>query len=157
MKIHIKNIFRLIGCALVLFGMEIPLQSAAETEVYGAPEGVDCSSDFAVTIDGQEAFVFYVSENGLRNNYLPGADITIVRVGKIVVRNTVSDPSKVVIKKARESWVSFETEKSTLIRVGQLADPLPMENVLLIDELGNAVKYEIDGKQISFTATAGHK
>ncbi|MCF7848368.1 MAG: hypothetical protein K9M45_05910 [Kiritimatiellales bacterium] len=133
------------------------IMSSDATKIYSAPEGIDRSADFAVTVDGQEAFVFYVAENKLRKKYLPGADITSVGSKKIVVRNTVSDPSKIVIRKARESWVSFETDQSALIHVGQLADALPMENVLLIDELGNAVKHEIAGKKISFTATAGHK
>ncbi|MFC1760732.1 hypothetical protein ACFL6U_01470, partial [Planctomycetota bacterium] len=137
-----------------------PVTSSAAVKIYSPPGGIDRSADFVVSVDGQEAFVFYVAENGLRERYLPGADITSVGKKEIVVRNKVFDPSKVVIRKARESWVSLETDESAIIRIGQLADALPLENVLLIDELGNAVSHEMgemDGKQIAFTAKAGHK
>ena len=65
---------------------------------------------------GQEAFVFYVAENGLREKYLPGADYEFRGEKKVIVRNVVHDPGNKVIRKARESWVSFETDSSALIR-----------------------------------------
>ncbi|MEI7851954.1 MAG: hypothetical protein WCH86_08985, partial [Kiritimatiellales bacterium] len=117
----------------------------AATKIYSAPKGVDCSADFAVAVDGKEAFVFYVAENGLRKNYLPGAD-----------RTPIGKKAK-IRESARESWVSFETDKSALISVGQLADALPLKNVLLIDDLGNVVEHKIDGAKLSFTAAAGRK
>lgn len=146
-----KTLMSLAG--VLLFSASVQ----AATKIYSAPEGVDRSADFAVAVDGKEAFVFYVAENKLRKTYLPGADITVVGEQKIIVRNEVDDPSKKVIRKARESWVSFETGESALIRVGQLADPLPLENVLLIDERGNEIQHKIEGVTLSFTAAAGHK
>lgn len=134
-----------------------PAASFAASTAYSAPAGVDQSSDFAVTVDGQKAFVFYVAENAARKHYLPGADITRVGEQKVIVRYEVHDPGSKVIRKARESWVSFETEGSARISVGQLSDPLPLQDVLLIDERGIPVNHEVDGNNIAFAATAGHK
>ncbi|WP_026777284.1 hypothetical protein [Polaribacter sp. Hel_I_88] len=116
-----------------------------ELKIYKAPLGVDSSSDFAVTVNGEEAFVFYVSENGLRKKYLPGADIT--PVGK-----------KAKVKKtARESWVSFETTNNTKISVSQLGDVTSLENIMIVDELANPIQFDISEGKITFSASAGHK
>ena len=133
---------KLIHCLMALglaLSMADPVVSFAAVKIYSAPAGVDRSGDFAVTVDGQEAFVFYVAENALRKTFLPGAE------------------TAEGAETARESWVSFETKTSALIRLSQLADPLALKNVLLLDQLGNAVEHKIDGKEISFTAVAGNK
>ena len=54
--------------------MGAPITSSAAVKIYSAPEGIEESDDFAVAVDGQKAFVFYVAENGLRKSFLPGAD-----------------------------------------------------------------------------------
>ncbi|MBT8046070.1 MAG: hypothetical protein KJN67_02775, partial [Pontiella sp.] len=134
-----------------------PVISFGAAKIYSAPAGIDQSSDFAVHVDGQKAFVFFMSLNEHRENYLPAADVEFLGEKKVIVRNVVHDLGKKVIKKARESWVSFETDQPVKITVGQLADSLPLDQVMLIDELGNAVEHVIRGDKISFAATAGHK
>ncbi|NDV60995.1 hypothetical protein G0Q06_00875 [Puniceicoccales bacterium CK1056] len=131
--------------------------ASSATKIYSAPEGIDRSSDFVVTVDGREAFVFFVAENKHRQQYLPGADFEFLGEKKVIVRNVVHDPGNVKIHKARESWVSFETEKSALISLEQLTDPLPLQDILLIDELGNAVDHKVEGEKIRFSAVAGNK
>ncbi|MEI8098615.1 MAG: hypothetical protein WCG74_07255 [Sediminibacterium sp.] len=116
-----------------------------EVKIYSAPKGIYSSGDFSVSVDGQQAFVFFMAENGLRKNYLPGADITPLGEEKKIARFT------------RESWVSFETDTKALIKLDQLSDSLPLKNVLLIDQFGNAVDHKMEGKTISFTAAAGNK
>lgn len=143
-----------LGCAIM---MSAPITCCAAVKIYSAPAGVDGSGDFAVSIDGQDAFVFYMAENTLSKKFLPGADTTKLKEPKVVIRNQGDDPVKKESRKARESWVSFETDGSTPVSIGQLADKLPLENLLLIDGLGNAVKHDIDGGKISFTATPGTK
>ena len=143
---------------LCLAGVLLCSASAlAEVKIYSAPEGIDRSGDFAVKVDGQEAFVFYMAENGLRKKFLPGADTTQLKEPKIVVRNQRKDSSTKEDRNARESWVSFETDASAPVSIGQFADALPLENVLLIDGLGNSVEHEINGGEISFTAKNGNK
>ena len=131
-----------LGLAVII---NMPILLTASTIIYSAPKGIDSSCDFSVTVDGQKAFVFYVAENSLRKNYLPGADTTPI------------GEEKKTTKSARESWVSFETENKALIKLTQLADSLPLENVLLIDQLGNAIKYKVEDKTLSFTASVGNK
>jgi hypothetical protein len=150
----ISSWFLALGLAL---SVTAPVDSSAAVKLYSAPAGVDGSGDFYVNVDGRDAFVFYVAENGLRKKYLPGADTTKLKEPKIVIRNQGDDPIKKESRKARESWVSFETDGSAPVSIAQLADKLPLENLLLIDGLGNAVKHEIDGGKISFTATPGNK
>lgn len=131
-----------LGAAVII---NMPTLSTSSTKIYSAPKGIASSRDFSVTVDGQKAFVFYVAENSLRKNYLPGADIT--PIGKDL------KPKKT----ARESWVSFETDTRALIKIAQLADSLPLKNVLLIDQLGNTVDYKMEDKTLSFTASVGNK
>ncbi len=138
----IKNWIMTLGTAWI---MGFPMTSSAAVKIYSAPQDIGHSADFTVTVDGQKAFVFYVSENKFRKNYLPAADIT--PLGEKTKPKTV----------ARESWVSFETDTSALISVSQLADVLPLSEVLLIDQLGNAVEHTVDGTNLSFTATSGNK
>ncbi|MEI6397988.1 MAG: hypothetical protein WCO71_04375, partial [Pseudomonadota bacterium] len=69
----IKNWITTLGVTLI---MGAPITSSAAVKIYSAPAGVDGSGDFSVNIDGREAFVFYMAENGLRKKYLPGADTT---------------------------------------------------------------------------------
>jgi len=151
----IKNWITTLGLTLIIGA---PITSSAAVKIYSAPAGIDCSGDFAVTVDGREAFVFYMAENGLRKKFLPGADITKVKEPKVVIRNqTEDDPIRKESRKARESWVSFESDGLTPLSIGQLADKLSLENILLIDGLGNAVKHEIAGGRILFTAKPGNK
>ena len=56
--------------------MGFPMTSSAAVKMYSAPQGIEASTDFAVTVDGQKAFVFYVAENSLRKTFLPGAEVT---------------------------------------------------------------------------------
>ena len=139
---NIKNKWLALGIAVIL---NAPILLAASTKIYSAPKGIDCSGDFSVTVDGQKAFVFYVAENSFRKNYLPGADTTPI------------GEEKKTTKSARESWVSFETESKALIKLTQLADSLPLKNVLLIDQRGNSVDYKVKDKTISFTASVDNK
>jgi hypothetical protein len=151
----LKNGLTFLGVAFLL---GFPEMSFAAVKVYSAPEGIDHSGDFAVTIEGKEAFVFFMAENGLRKKFLPGADTTKLKEPKMVVRNQSEDDSpKEESQKTRESWVSLETDGTAPVSIRQLADKLPLKNLLLIDGLGNAVKHEIEGGKISFTATAGNK
>ena len=130
----------------------------AAVKLYSAPQGIDASGDFAVSVDGQKAFVFYMAENRLRTTYLPGADTTQLKEPKIVIRNqSEDDPVKKESRKARESWVSFESDGLAPVSIGQLGEGLPLKNVLLIDAQGNAVAHELTGGEISFTATPGNK
>lgn len=138
----------------------------AATKIYTAPAGVERSADFAVTVDGQDAFVFYMADNKYRKTYLPGADTEVLGEQKVIVRNPKDpnnqeddedDGGKKASVTMRESWVSFESVNNVPVHIQQLADPLPMENVLLLDQHGNAVEHRQDGAAILFTATVGHK
>lgn len=113
--------------------------------IYSAPNGIDSSSDFYVTVDAQNAFVFFMAENKYRKNYLPGADTTPI------------GEEKKAIKYARESWVSFEKGTNALIQITQLEDGLPLNDLLLMDQKGNKVDFKMEDKTISFTATVGNK
>jgi hypothetical protein len=128
----------------------------AATKLYSAPASVDRSPDFAVTVDGQEAFVFYVADNQYRRTYLPGADTTSGGQEREVVRNPDEEKKKPAVH-TRESWVSFETGKSVSLRIRPLAAPQALTDLLLIDERGTAIEQGLDGSTITFTATAGHK
>lgn len=116
-----------------------------QVKIYAAPNGVDSSSDFSVTVNGKEAFVFFVAENSFKKNYLPGADKTPL------VKNEKQK------KSARESWVSFETDDNAIIKISQLADSLPLKNIVLIDQKGNSIDHKIENKSILFKASAGNK
>jgi hypothetical protein len=142
----ISSWFMALGLAL---GMAAPGVSSAAVKIYSAPKGIEESGDFAVTVDGQKAFVFYVAENGLRKSFLPGADMA--------APGEDESPPKAARKTARESWVSFEAAASAPISIAQLAGAVPLKNVLLIDPLGKPVAHTVDGTKLSFTAVAGNK
>lgn len=143
-----------LGCAII---MSAPITCCAAVKIFSAPVGVDRSSDFAVSVEGQDAFVFFVAENALRKKFLPGGDATKIKEPKSVVRNQRKVSTTKESVNARESWVSFESDESAPVSIGQLADALPLKDVLLIDGLGKAVKHEIGGGKISFTASPGNK
>ena len=128
----------------------------AATKIYSAPAGIDRSTDFAVNVDGQEAFVFYVADNKDRKTYLPGADTTSVGQERVVVRNPDEEKKKPA-RHTRESWVSFESGRSVPLRIRPLTAPHPPTDLLLVDEFGTAIAHGMDGSTITFTATAGHK
>jgi hypothetical protein len=142
----IRNWITTLGITLILGS---PITSSAAVKIYSAPEGIEESGDFAVTVAGQKAFVFFVAENGLRKSFLPGADRA--------APGEDENPKKAVRKTARESWVSFETTASAPISIAQLAGALPFKNVLLIDQLGQSVTHTLEGANLSFTAVAGNK
>ena len=136
---------------LILAGVLLGSAAAqAAIKIYSAPESIERSGDFAVSIDRQEAFVFYVAENGQRKTFLPGAEVMQPgedeKPGK-AARNVT----------ARESWVSFESEQSALVSIGQIGAPLPMKDVLLVDQLGRSVEHKIEGTKLFFTASKGNK
>jgi hypothetical protein len=142
----IRNWITTLGITLI---SGAPITSSAAVKVYSAPEGIEESGDFAVTVGGQKAFVFFVAENGLRKSFLPGANMA--------APGEDENPKKAARKTARESWVSFETTASSPIRIAQLAGAVPLKNVLLIDSLGKPVLHTVDGTNLSFTAEAGNK
>jgi hypothetical protein len=142
----IKKWITPLGIALIVCA---PITSSAAVKIYSAPGGIEESGDFAVTVDGQKAFVFFVAENGLRKSFLPGADMA--------APGEDENPKKAARKTARESWVSFETSASAPIRIAQLAGAVPFKNVLLIDQLGQPVTHTVEGANLSFTAVAGNK
>ncbi len=142
----IKKWITPLGIALI---MGTPITSYAAVKIYSAPEGIEGSGDFAVTVGGQTAFVFSVAENGQRKNFLPGAER--------MASGEDENEKKAARKSARESWVSFETSASAPISIAQLAGAEPLENVLLIDQLGQPVPHTVEGANLSFTAVAGNK
>ena len=161
MKFKFRNLMNMQKTILILAGVLLGSAAAqAAVKIYSAPEGIESSGDFAVTVDGQNAFVFYQAENGLRKKFLPGGGIPAPNADESpeVKAGNTGKPAKAARQvPARESWVSFETDQSALISVGQIASPLPLKDVLLLDQLGNAVEHKIDGATLSFTAVAGQK
>ncbi len=142
----INNWRKTLAAALI---MVVPITSSAAVKIYSAPEGIEASGDFAVSVGGQNAFVFSVAENGLRKSFLPAAERMALGEDE--------NEKKAAVKSARESWVSFETAASAPISIAQLAGAEPLENVLLIDQLGQPVPHTVAGTDLSFTAVAGNK
>jgi len=142
----IKNWMMPLGIALM---MGVPITSSAAVKIYSAPEGIEASGDFAVTVGGQKAFVFSVAENGQRKNFLPGAER--------MASGEDENEKKAAVKSARESWVSFETAASAPINIVHLAGADPLKNVLLVDQLGQPVAHSVEGGNLSFNAAAGNK
>ena len=147
---------RTVALASVLAAL-MPLLSSAEATIYSAPEGIDHSSEFAVKVDGEEAFVFFMSENRYREHYLPAGDVDFRGEEKVIVRNVVHDLSQLDTSKSRESWVSFEAEKPVRIEVMPLDPVQSPEEIMLIDQQGTMIEHTRSGDRIAFTAQAGHK
>jgi hypothetical protein len=143
----IVNYFMNLRDTILGLATAILLSASAQAAVklYSAPEGIAPSGDFAVTVDGQRAFVFYSAENKFLKNYLPGAS------------TAESDEDSKASKTARESWVSFEVDAGSTIKVAQLSNAVPMKDVLLIDQLGKSIDYKLEGKILSFNAVTGNK
>ena len=115
----IKKWITPLGIALIVCA---PITSSAAVKIYSAPQGIEASGDFAVTVDGQKAFVFSLAENGLRKGFLPGAER--------MAPGEDENEKKTAAKSASESWVSFETAATALITIAQLAGAESLKNVL---------------------------
>ena len=77
MKFKFRNLMNMQKTILILVGVFLGSAAAqAAVKIYSAPEGIEGSGDFAVTVNEQNAFVFYQAENGLRKKFLPGGSST---------------------------------------------------------------------------------
>ena len=130
--------------------------AVARTVVYGAPKEIAPSSDYAVTVDGQAAHVFYSAPNRFHpDTFLPGGmddDLEFISGEKNIRKATRK------ITGTRNSWVSLETTSQPRIVVTPIRDVDSINESALYDEEGQAVDHTLVGeKSIEFTAKAEKK